>query len=235
MTKAVLFDWFATLADYEPPRHKLYCQAFDELGIHITPETALRGVVLGDEYIYSEHIRSPLSKRTLEERLLVYLCFPRMILREAKISAPDEVLVKIRDRIRELFKPEILSFVLFDDVLPTLKALKERGLTLGVVTNMREDMNLIVRRLGLEDYFDFTMTSDIAGIPKPYPGIFEKALVLARAEAKETVYVGDQHNMDVVGARSAGISPILLDRCNLYAHITDCPRINSLHELEKHI
>ncbi len=177
VTQAVFFDWFTTLADYEPPRNRLYCQAFGELGIHIPAGTALRGVVLGDEYIYSENIRSPLSKRSPEERLEVYLCFPRMILREAKISAPAEVLLKVRDRIREIFKPEVLSFVLFDDVLPTLKTLKERGLTLGVVTNMREDMNLIVRRLGLEIYFDFTMTSEVAGIPKPYPGIFQKALV----------------------------------------------------------
>ena len=41
--------------------------------------------------------------------------------------------------------------------------------------------------------------------------------------------------LDVVGARGVGISPILLDRHDLYPEVTDCPRINSLSEVAEYL
>ena len=253
MAKAFFFDWFNTLADYEPPRNRLYCQAFKELGIEIPLDKATRGVVLGDECVYSENLRFPLAKRSPEERFEVYLAFPRMILSEAKIEATHEVLAQVRNRIRELFKPEEQVFVLFPDVLPNMKKLKEMGFTLGVhpegstrrvlpeglklgvVTNLRDDMNPVVFKLGLKPYLDVLLTSEIAGVPKPNPGIFQKACEMVGVKPEEAIYVGDQHQIDVQGARRAGLKPVLIDRCDLYSHVTDCPRIKTLDEIYQHL
>lgn len=235
MVRAVFFDWFATLADYEPPRNKLYCQAFKELGIEILPDKATRGIVLGDECVYSENLRFPLAKRTPEERFEVYLAFPRMILSEAKIEAPKEVLAQVRNRIRELFKPEAQVFVLFDDVLPNMKRLKEMGLKLGVISNLRDDMRPVVEKLGLSPYLNVLLTSEIAGVPKPNPGIFQKACEMAGVAPEEAIYVGDQYQVDVCGARRVGLKAIMIDRCDLYSHVTDCQRINTLDEIYQHL
>jgi putative hydrolase of the HAD superfamily len=91
------------------------------------------------------------------------------------------------------------------------------------------------RELGIASYLDFTVTSAEVGADKPQPPIFLKALELAGVKADEAIHVGDQYQNDVLGAKGVGISPILLDRADYYAEITDCPRIRSLTEISKYL
>ena len=56
MTKAVFFDWFNTLARYEPPREELYSQALREFGIEVPPEKILPGLLAADSYFSERHI-----------------------------------------------------------------------------------------------------------------------------------------------------------------------------------
>ncbi len=79
------------------------------------------------------------------------------------------------------------------------------------------------------------VTSEEAGADKPKPEIFLKALEKAGVDASEAVHVGDQYDLDVVGARGVGISPILIDRYDLYPEVDDCPRIRSLTELAQYL
>ena len=44
MIKTISFDWFNTLARFEPTRHQLYNQAFRELGVELLPEKVMRGI-----------------------------------------------------------------------------------------------------------------------------------------------------------------------------------------------
>jgi putative hydrolase of the HAD superfamily len=132
-------------------------------------------------------------------------------------------------KAQELYKD--LRFAIFDDVLPALKIIKERALTTGLLTNLDRDMKLIYGQLGLEPYIDFVVTSGEAGADKPKPPIFLTALERAGVAAGEAVHVGDQYQIDVVGAQGVGINPMLLDRYNQYPDVSDCPRISSLTEL----
>ena len=50
-------------------------------------------------------------------------------------------------------------------------------------------------------------------------------------EANESLFVGDQYEIDIAGARGAGMTGILLDRTGFYTTITDCPRITGLAEV----
>ena len=59
MIRAVFFDWFNTLAHYEPPHYRLHGQACGELGIEVSPEAIMRGVLVADGYFFEEHIKSP--------------------------------------------------------------------------------------------------------------------------------------------------------------------------------
>jgi FMN phosphatase YigB (HAD superfamily) len=68
------------------------------------------------------------------------------------------------------------------------------------------------------------------GIEKPDPRFFRLALERTGSDAKTTVHVGDLYHVDVVGARAAGITPVLLDVANLYQGC-DCMRVRSLMEL----
>ena len=233
MTKAIFFDWFNTLALYEPPREELHSQAFREFGIELEPKAVMRGILTADKYFFEENAKSPVVKRSPEEQAKVYYRYQDILATEAGTKVDKELLLKVMARAHQIFKD--INFVLFDDVLPTLKALKERGLIIGLLTNASKEAISIHRKLGLEPYLDFVVTSEEVGSDKPQPPIFLKALERAGVEASEAVHVGDQYQMDIIGARGVGISPILIDRYNLYPDITDCPYIHTLHELVDYI
>jgi len=227
--KAVFFDWFNTLAHFEPPRHQLYRQALLKSGIEISPEKVMRGVLLADQYFFEENAKSPVAKRSPEEQSRVYLHYPNSILDEAGVEASQELPLQILKTVRQQFKGG--TFALFDDVLSTLQALKQQDIILGLITNLNRDVTSICRKLGLQPYLDFVVTPQEAGADKPQPPIFLAALDRARVDADQAVHVGDQYQVDVVGARGVGITPILIDRYGILPEVSDCRRIHSLTEL----
>jgi len=230
VVKAVFFDWFNTLADFEPPRQELYHQAFQQFGIELLLKDVIRGVLTADRYFFEENAKSPVRKRSPQEQMEVYLHYPKAILTEAGVEAPQELPLKVLKIVAEQFKKGS-TFVLFDDVLSTLAILKQRELILGLLTNATKETISLHRHLGLEPYLDFVVTSDEVGADKPKPPIFLEALDRAGVSAAEAIHVGDQYELDVVGARGAGISPILIDRYDIYPDVSDCLRIHRLTEL----
>jgi len=66
---------------------------------------------------------------------------------------------------------------------------------------------------------------------KPDPAIFEHALQRGNVTAQETIYIGDNYYADVVGARRAGLRPILYDPEGVFPE-ADCPTIKSFDELK---
>jgi len=227
--KAVFLDWFNTLARFEPPREELHCQVLHEFGIEASPQKVMRGLMLADRYWFGEDIKSKVKARSPEEQAEVGRHYQEILLTEAGVKVTKELFAKIMQKVQELYKG--ITFALFEDVLPALKTLKGQKFILGLLTNLDRDMAPICRRLGLEPYLDFVVTSEEAGSDKPQPPIFLTALEWAGVNASEAVHVGDQYKIDVVGARGVGISPILIDRYGLYPEVTDCPRILSLTEL----
>jgi putative hydrolase of the HAD superfamily len=115
-------------------------------------------------------------------------------------------------------------------VAPTLKRLQEEGYVLGVISNAEGTVAQLLADAGLEPFFRFIIDSHVVGIEKPDPRIFSLALERAGAEAGRAIFVGDAYTVDVVGARAAGIEPVLLDSFGLYEDV-DCHRIEALAEI----
>jgi putative hydrolase of the HAD superfamily len=74
------------------------------------------------------------------------------------------------------------------------------------------------------------LDSQLEGVEKPDPRLFELALEQAGGRPETTLHVGDFYWIDVQGARAAGLRAVLLDSAGLYPE-ADCPRIRSLGEL----
>ena len=233
MVKAVFFDWFHTLALFDPPRENLHSQAYREFGIEVPPEKLIRGILDADRDWFKEDTGSRVESRSREEQLELALRYQQTVLSEAGVNASRELLLKIVQRMYQLY--EGITFVLFDDVLPTLKTLKERQLILGLITNATRDMSSAYRKLGLEPYLDFVVNSQEVGANKPDPPIFLAALEKAGVEASDAVHVGDQYALDVLGARGVSINPVLIDRYNIAPEVGDCPRIRALPELFQYL
>jgi len=223
MTKAVFFDWMNTLAHPEPDRHEQYCQAARELGIELPPEKVLRGICVADNQLPAG-IPPKWSEEKDQEP---FIRFQEIILAEAGVKLPRDMILKLLKRFKGLL--ETATFVLYDDVTPTLKTLKQKGLILGLISN------LYIGRASLGPYLDFVVTSKEVGSNKPEPLIFLAALERAGVKASEAIYVGDQYDTDVVGARGVGIKPILIDRYDLMPEVSDCPRIHRLTELSQYL
>jgi len=100
----------------------------------------------------------------------------------------------------------------YDDVRPALEDLRKRGLRLGIVSNWDSRLRRICEGLGLDRYLDFIVISAEAGVRKPDPRIFEKALSAAGVRPDEAIHVGDLLEEDVEGARRAGLRGVLIER-----------------------
>lgn len=233
MIKAIFFDWFNTVAHYDPPREELHSQACHEFGVEVSPDALIRGLLAADKFFFKENSNSQIGNRSQEEQAEIYYRYEVILLTEVGVKANKELILKIMDRAHKLFKG--VRFALFDDVVPTMKTLKERNLILGLLTNATKDMISVYRELGLEPYIDVVVTSEEVGNDKPRPPIFLAALERAGVNASEAIHVGDQYQVDIVGARGVGISPILLDRHDFSPEVTDCPRIRTLPEVVEHL
>ena len=95
-----------------------------------------------------------------------------------------------------------------DGVHETLAGLRERGLHLGIVSNIDDDQfEPLFAELGLAPYFDATTTSEAARSCKPDPGIYRVALERAAGvDPAEVLFVGDSLEHDVAGARPLGMT-----------------------------
>jgi putative hydrolase of the HAD superfamily len=122
------------------------------------------------------------------------------------------------------------SYRLFPDVLPTLTALKETGLTLGVISNFEEWLDEMLTAWEVTPLFDLLVISGKEGVEKPEPRIFEIALEKSGARPDESVYVGDHPRLDYEGAESMGMTAVLIDRRGRFPDF-EGRRITTLSEL----
>jgi len=112
----------------------------------------------------------------------------------------------------------------------TLAAIRARGLTTGVISNADGRVASILARAGLAPHLTLIVDSHVEGVEKPDPEIFARALARLRIDPGRAVYVGDIYAIDALGARAAGLTPVLLDPLGSYPDV-DCATIASLSEL----
>jgi len=99
--------------------------------------------------------------------------------------------------------------VLFPDVSSTLETLRASGRKLGLITNGSVSMqSRKLECLALSPSFDTILISDAEGIAKPDCRIFHRALERLDASPANAVFVGDNPEVDVAGARAAGMGAI---------------------------
>lgn len=144
-------------------------------------------------------------------------------------SISDEAIDKIsEDYIK--FLPD--NNQLFDGALDVLEYLKPKY-NLHIITNgFAEVQGRKMNNSGLNSYFKTITNSEMAGVKKPHPNIFEYALSLANVPKENAIMIGDCIDADVRGAISFGIKAILFDEKGIYAE-EGLQTINHLTELKK--
>jgi putative hydrolase of the HAD superfamily len=139
-------------------------------------------------------------------------------------------LLSVRRAMRALHDEGLLWSYVEAGTAETLAELRARGFRLVVVSNADGRVARFLEVAGIADRFDAIIDSGIVGIEKPDPRIFRIACERIGVMPAEAVHVGDILEIDVHGARAAGIRPILFDPHGACA-AADCERIAALGEL----
>ncbi len=148
----------------------------------------------------------------------------------AALGFSPEELARAAPAIREEHGRANLWCIVPPGVAEALGRLRRRGLVTGCVSNSDGTVAALLARAGLGDLLDFVVDSGVAGVEKPDPAIFRIALERAGVAAAEAIHVGDLYPVDIVGARRAGITPVLLDPLGRYAG-RDCRTARSVPAL----
>ena len=106
-----------------------------------------------------------------------------------------------------------------EGALPTLRALRQRGLRLAVVTNGRAPLqHRKLAALGLLELLDAVLVSEHEGVAKPDSALFHRALDRLGVPAFEALHVGHHPIDDVAASRAAGLKACWLRRPGQAAH-----------------
>ena len=226
--KAIFYDLDGTLRFSDPPGYQVFAAEATRLGMKITSEDLLRAARWEHYYFAgSEDIQA--DGEAFPNNNAFWLNYTRRFL--ILLGAPTDVAKEMAEPLywymSECYHPRD---VLMTDIEQTLDVLKKTGVGLGVVSNREKPFAKYLKEIGLASYFDFSLAAGEVQFWKPDKRIFEHALRLAKVEAGEAIYIGDNYFADVVGARNAGLRPILLDTEGIFEQ-SDCPVVASHREL----
>jgi FMN phosphatase YigB (HAD superfamily) len=222
----VFFDFDGTLVFHEPDSFDVIRAFCAEIGQPLSAEAERRGRRTRHEYFVDPVIRGQLSGLAPGE---FWPHFNRHLLDAVCVDGDlDQLAVEVTAR----FSDVKLTYHCPEAGCDTLTELQTRGYRLGLITN-RDDVERFHRLLDqteLWPHFDLVLASGEVGVRKPDPRIFDAALERIGTVAQESVYVGDNYWVDVVGARRAGVGPVLFDPHRLFPE-ADCPIVERIQDL----
>lgn len=98
------------------------------------------------------------------------------------------------------------------DVLSSSIGGSGEKLKLGLISNAGDGnaIRQFLERSDLTHYFSSILISEEVGIAKPWKRIFHMGLEEMNLDPDRSIYVGDRYNVDVLGARNAGMRPVYI-------------------------
>ena len=186
MTRAVVFDLWDTLVDFDPVAGRAFQdQVAARLGRDPDEFAAL--------WVEGRSVR---ESGTLRDYLL-------------GIGAPedlvDEVVALRRDSTRALL-------ALRPGAVETLEELRARGFGVGLITVCSEDVPDVWAETAFADLFDAAVFSCSVGLRKPDPRIYRLACDELEVAPEEAMFVGDGANDELAGAERVGMQAVLIHR-----------------------
>ena len=192
MIKAVIFDFWGTLADNgirSPLR-----QTYKMLGLYRYefPEFVQR----------LEKVFMTKKFETLDEAF-------REICRTFNINCRADLL----DRWIGMWNKNWMLAKLYGDSLEGLQRLKDKGLKIGLISNTDNfSIEKVLDKFELKKLFDAVVLSFDCGFVKNDSEMFDLICEKLNVNKDEVLMVGDSPETDIKGAENAGIKAVLIDR-----------------------
>ncbi len=97
----------------------------------------------------------------------------------------------------------------FSGLAEMLSLLRKQGYLLGIISNGRGEFQThAIEGLGIQDYFDIILISEFEQTRKPSAEIFHRAAQRLEVMSQDCVFVGDNPDADIIGAKNAGMKAI---------------------------
>lgn len=198
-----LFDFDGTLVNSYPSLIGVYQDGFAAVGEKVTPEEAA-------QYMHEALVETCARRGLTHEQTMKV------------IEATDDAI----DQPKHLDE-----MLIYEDTIPTIRALFQKGKKLAIVSgNSPKHIELVLKRFGIESYFDDIVGASLTRRPKPFPDpILEAIIPYKNVEKEKIVYVGDSLQ-DPLCASNAGVKGLLVDRNEEYP-LFKGDKIRSLKEL----
>lgn len=186
MVKAVIFDMYETLVTlFESPLYFGTQMAFDA-GVE---EERFQ------EIWQTAEVDRTIGKITLEEIL-------ERILRTNDRYSETKMNLIVNKRIRS--REEAFEH-LHKDIIPMLRALKKKGILIGLISNCFSEEAMVIKKSVLYPYFDAVCLSFDEGLQKPNPAIFKMCLEKLNVQAEYCLYIGDGGSNELEAAEMVGM------------------------------
>ncbi len=120
------------------------------------------------------------------------------------------------------------------EALALLTELTRRSFVLGAISDWENTLPDVLTELDLLPYFSALSISTCVGVTKPDLRLFEDALAQIGLPPNACLHVGDWYELDVTGARAAGMNALLFDWTGRRSD-ADCPRVTTWPELADYL
>jgi len=198
--KAVIFDTDNTLYEYAPPHTKAMVavenKAMKALGIE--------GKQFKKAFEQArDMVKARLGNTASSHSRLLY--FQRAL----EILGLRTQLLLTLDLEQTYWRTFLSHCELFSGVRAFLSALRREGIHTAIITDLTSQVQFRkIIYFGLDDLFDFVVTSEEAGIDKPTPRSFELTLEKLGIDSKDAWMVGDNSVSDILGAQNVGMTAL---------------------------
>ncbi len=203
--KAIGFDLFNTLMTVHPDAMK---EAHErQLRILHEERIEVEGEVFGKAYVEAAVKFIKAAQKDGRETHNSFWVAEALETMGHVLSPEDPRIGKAVDAYFSAFYPN-------SQLIPgTKEILAELGkrYPLGMITNFTDGpaARNIIEVLGLEPFFDYVLVSGELGYRKPHPYVFERFVDAMGVPADQILFIGDDLDADVQGARDAGLHPVL--------------------------
>ncbi|HEX8993316.1 MAG TPA: HAD family hydrolase [Anaerolineales bacterium] len=229
MIRVVFFDLDGTLRQNLPSGGEFFADYAIQLGLAATSEDRLRAI-RWEHFYWANSTELKADRLAYREDKLFWNAYARrqLVALGASNQQADDLASKVTEYMSQAYKP---TSVVPQDVRRLLPALKDGGYRLGVLSNRDKPFQQEMEELGIAQFFELALAGGEVSMWKPEPYLFVHACERLKVLPTEAMYVGDNYFADVIGARRAGLEPVLYDPRGVFPD-PDCASIQSFDELE---
>ena len=227
--RAIFFDLDGTLRHSVPEGGDVFTEYVVLLGHAVTDEDRLRAKRWEHQYwAGSADLRDDLLAHSADtDKFWIEYGRRRLLSLNFTAELARELAPQVSAHMEAMYRPDS---IVHPEVRRALPLLRDSGYHMAVISNRDKPFRDVLDAHGLSEFFPYALAGGEVDIYKPDPGIFAHALQQLNLRADETVYVGDNYYADIVGARRAGLVPVLFDPGHVFPE-ADCVIIRSFDEL----